>query len=205
MSMISILSEIGGGVLSGLVATLFLYLVRTKWTKPRFDISETIVENNNIYSFKIQNNSKRTLSNIRIQINYHTNSKGTVRFPINDDTQYLHGRLSSGKENYDMFEKVIPIPNVFLNNRTRSNGIQERQIQEQNVEQFLDNNMKDDGLLEIAITFDDYHRIFGMINRITTRQYKSSDCIKKNSRFNAGQMETSPCTDTNNYTTKQEK
>lgn len=184
------------GILSGIIATLCLYIRITKF-KPKFDISDVIVENNGKYKFKIQNASKRTLLNIHIRITYRTPTNGSPTF-TNDKVPILRGMKEDGveKKYFGMYESEIEIDEVrkrkvtsYVANINKKNELeQEEQTQKESIKEFFDRNK--DRVLEIVITYDDPHKIFGNVQRLKTKQYKGIECIRFNSRFIDGTMTT---------------
>lgn len=189
------------GIISGIIATLYMYFLRTK-RAPEFEISDAIVEYNGKYSFKIQNLSKRTLSNINIRITYYTLQMGNPTFII-EKAPVLRGKNEDGvKESYyGMYESVIEIEAVRKRKRATYMGAVNRKDELDKNEKpqivpinefFRENN---DGFLEIAITFDDQHKVFGNVQRFKTKQYKNENCIRFNSRFKDGELETTKIVD----------
>ena len=197
----SVTTYIVPGIVSGLVATLFLYIVRVRYTIPDFKISDEIVEFAGKYKFKIQNLSKRALSNIKIRITFRTNSKGSPTFP-NDNVPILHGKNEKGvkEEYYSMYEHEIEIEGVrlrktnnYIGNIDKKNELEGReQTRKESVLEFLQKNEK--GILEIVITYDDHHKIFGSVSRSLSKQYSGTECIKRSSRFIKGQLKTEEIT-----------
>lgn len=201
----SFLTQIASGFASGILGSFFTDFIKVYLSKSHLDISKVIVEQDNHFSFKIQNNSRRTLSNIRIYITYSTRTKGSPTITLDSDIPFLMGKHEYGvKNNYDLYEKVLLLPEVVLEKKDsprqpHSNELTTNKTLKENVKQFLESTNDDNGHLLITIQYDDIkYRLF---NRIKRRRYKDSRCFNMESRFNAGQMETTPDR-TAQYTTR---
>ena len=180
---LSLLSSLWGGIIAGLIASFLFSCIRMYWKAPEFQISDKIAERYNRFTFKILNKTKHGIGNIDVNISYVTTNNGYY-----DARPQKFAYLSS--------KKGRPEVEIMLSGTKRRiiDGEFTKEKQDTVMEFFKDNN---GSWIEIVITYDDYHRILGVIKRHKFIQYTSDDVVI-NSFFRPGEIKPTKYPNENN-------
>ena len=171
---LTLLSSLWGGIIAGLIASFLFSYIRIYWKAPNFVVSAKIAERFNRFTFKIQNNSEHGIGNIEVNVSYVTVNTG-----------YFDARPQ--KIAYLSSKKGRPEVEIALSGTKRKivDGDTNVEVKD-SVSDFFNNN--NGSWIEIVITYDDYHRILGVIKRHVFIKYKEDDVVI-NIFFKQGEIE----------------